>query len=83
MAGAGLGGDGDLAGLHRPCGGLGVQRVGLAVAAPSGPVGPVDLEHDLACCGKEAGKSGAVGAGALDPQVSTWPSPRAQASRSR
>ena len=53
------------AGLHRPGGGLGVEGVGLAVAAPGLAVGPVDLQDGLAVGGEEAGQGGAVGAGAL------------------
>jgi hypothetical protein len=55
----------DVAGLHGLGGGLGVQRIVLAVAAPGGPVGPVDFQHDLVLGDKEAGQGGAVGAGAL------------------
>jgi len=53
-------------GLDRPGGGLGVQRVGLAAPAPGGPVGAVDLDHDLPMAAQKAGQGGAEGAGALD-----------------
>jgi len=60
-----LGHDRHLPSLDRAGGGLGVDRVGLAVAAAGGAVGAVDLQHGLALGGKEAGQGGAVGAGAL------------------
>jgi hypothetical protein len=59
-------------------GGPGIQGVGLAVAAPGLAVGSVDLHHDLAVGGQEAGEGGAVGAGALHPQATGSPSPWAQ-----
>jgi hypothetical protein len=52
---------------HRAGGGLGVDRVGLAVAAPGGLVGLVDLGHLDALGVQVAGQRGAVGAGALNP----------------
>jgi len=52
------------------------------VAAPGLTVGPVDLQHDLAVGGKEAGQGGAVGAGALHAPGDGLAEPRAQASRS-
>jgi hypothetical protein len=67
LPGSGLGGHGGLAGLHRAGGRLGVGRVGLAAVAAGGPVGPVDLQDDLAVGGEEAGQGGAVGAGAFHP----------------
>jgi hypothetical protein len=45
--------------------GLGLGRVGLAAAAAGLAVGSVDLHHDLAACGQEAGQGGAGGAGAF------------------
>jgi hypothetical protein len=60
--------DRDLAGLDRAGGGLGVDRVGLAPPAAGGPVGAVDLQHDLACLVQEAGQGGPVAAGALDAE---------------
>jgi hypothetical protein len=47
LAGAGLGHDRCVAGLHGLGGRLGVDRVGLATLAPGSSVGPVDLHHDL------------------------------------
>lgn len=47
--------------------GVGVLRVGLAAAAASGPVRPVDLEHRQPGRGQHRGQPGAVTAGALDP----------------
>jgi hypothetical protein len=64
----GLGQDRDVTGLHRAGGGLGVQRVGLASPAAGGPVGAVDLQHDLACLVQEAGQGGPIAAGALDAE---------------
>ena len=74
-------GHGGLTGLDRAGGGLGIGRVGLAAAAGLA-VGSVDLDHDLAVGGQEAGQGGTVGAGAVHAQAMGWPSPRAQASRS-
>jgi hypothetical protein len=38
------------------------------VPASGLPVGPVDLDYDLAVGAQEASQGGAVGAGALDPE---------------
>jgi hypothetical protein len=65
LPGSGLRGHGGLAGLDRAGGGLGIGRVGLAAAAAGLAVGSVDLHHDLAVGGQEAGQGGAVGAGAF------------------
>ena len=83
MAVGGLGRDRDLAGLDRPGGGLSVDRVGLALAAAGGPVGAVDLEHDLIRLAQEAGQPCAVGAGALDAERRDLAQSPGQASRSR
>jgi hypothetical protein len=64
----GLGQPGRLAGLHRTGGGLGVDRIGLAMAAAGGPVGPVDLHDPLPVRVQEAGQLGAVATGALDTE---------------
>ena len=79
LAIAGLGLDDGLSGLDRPGGGLGIERIGLARASPGRPVGAVDLDHDLAVGGQEAGQPSAVAAGALHPPATGSPSRRAQA----
>jgi hypothetical protein len=65
---ASLGQAGRLAGLHGAGGGLGVDRVGLAMAAAGGPVWPVDLHHPLPVAAEETGQFGPVAAGALDSE---------------
>jgi hypothetical protein len=53
-------------GLGGPGGGLGIQRVGLAVPAPGRPVGAVDLDHGHPGLVEVCGQFGAVAAGAFD-----------------
>jgi hypothetical protein len=50
-------------GLDRASGGLGVQRIGLAVAAASRPVGTVHLDDGQAVVGQEAQQPGTEVAG--------------------
>jgi hypothetical protein len=62
-----LGDGAGVAGQHGPGGGLGVDRVGLALAAPAGAVGAVDLDHADALGHQVLGQPVAVAAGALHP----------------
>jgi hypothetical protein len=48
-------------------GGVGVERIGLAAGSAGASVRAVDLHHGHTCRVQVAGQSGAVGAGALDP----------------
>jgi hypothetical protein len=65
---AGLGDGGGVPGLDRAGGRIGVDWVGLALAAACGPVGPVDLDHLLAGAAQVAAQPSTVGAGPLDPE---------------
>ena len=56
-----------MAGQGRAGSCVGVEGIGLALAASPGPVGTVDLGHLDPGILQGAGQSGAVGAGALDP----------------
>src|SRR4029453_14203653 len=67
LAVAGLGHHPGLSGLDGSGGGLGIEGVGLALAAPGLTVGSVDLDHDLGVGGQEAGEGSPVAAGALHP----------------
>jgi hypothetical protein len=62
-----LGQDRGRSSLDRSGGGLGIEGIGLALAASGGPVWPVDLDHDLAVGGQEPGQGSAVAAGASTP----------------
>jgi hypothetical protein len=58
---------GRLTGQHRPSGGFGIGRVGLAASTTALPVGPVHLDDLDTGVAEEPGQTGAVGAGSLDP----------------
>jgi hypothetical protein len=53
------------AGQHGIGGGVGIERVGLALGAALPPVRPVDLDHLHTLAGQVAGERGTVGAGPL------------------
>jgi hypothetical protein len=58
----------------------GVQVSGLALAPSGGPVGPVDLDNDLAVGAQPGREPGAVAAVPSTPTRSTLPRVLAQAS---
>jgi len=55
-------------GEHCVCSGLGVERVGLALASADGAVGAVDLEPEVFVATQVAGEVGAPAASALDAE---------------
>jgi hypothetical protein len=57
------------AGLHGPGCGLGIERIGLAVAAAPGAIGPVHLGHGQAIVGQEPQQPGTEAAGAFPPDL--------------
>jgi hypothetical protein len=65
LALAGLGGGGSHPSQSRPGGGLGVDRIRLALAASGAAVGPVDLHHLEAVGVDKASQASPVGAGAF------------------
>jgi hypothetical protein len=65
----GLGGTKGFTGLDCPGGSDRVDGVGLAMATPGAPVGPVDLDHDEALLAQPAGQPCTPTAGALDPDA--------------
>jgi hypothetical protein len=67
LALAGLGRGGGHSGQGRPGGGLGIDRVRLAVSPPQAGVRPVDLDSLQPVGAHEPGQPSAVGAGAFDP----------------
>jgi hypothetical protein len=67
-----------LVGLGSPSGGIGVQGIGLALSTPSGPVGAVDLDHDLAVRTQKAGQAAPKLPVPSIPQTSTGPNRVAQ-----
>jgi hypothetical protein len=69
VLGHGLG----VTGQHGAGGCLGIDWVVLALAAPPGAVGPVDLDHVDAVAAQVLGKPVAIAAGASTPAVVTWP----------
>jgi hypothetical protein len=71
LAVAGLGGGGG----HPDQGGLGVDRIGLALAPAGAAVGAVDLDHLEAVGAGEAGQAGPIGAGAFHAHALHRPEP--------
>jgi hypothetical protein len=69
LAFAGLGRGGGDPGQGGPGGGLGVDRVGLALSPSGAAVGAVDLDDLEAVGAGEAGQAGPVGAGAFHPDA--------------
>jgi hypothetical protein len=62
----------DAGGLPRQRGAGGgdrVDRIGLVLGPAGAPVGPVDLDQVDAFASQVAGQAGAVGAGALHPDL--------------
>jgi hypothetical protein len=63
------------AGLGRPGGADGIQRIRLALPPPVLAVGAVDLDHPDTGRGDVAGQAGAVAAGPFDPDQADGPEP--------
>ena len=79
----GLGSDGRAAGGDGLGGGVGVDRVGLALSVADTPVGTVDVEDRQARRVEDSGELGAVGAGASTPTARTVPWACSQSTRAR
>jgi hypothetical protein len=68
-----LGGACGRASQRGPCRCLGVDGIGLALAAAGAPIGPVDLHNGQVLLAQVAQQPGAVGPGALDADALQLP----------
>ncbi|MFD5542824.1 hypothetical protein ACFWIJ_34685 [Streptomyces sp. NPDC127079] len=68
-------------GLHGPCGGFGIDDVGLAATAACLTVEAVDLDDTVAVLAQPPGQAGPVAAGAFQAHLLAVPRPVAHASK--